>query len=296
MALDTTTIDINRNTSGLTLTPEMSGEIFAKTLEQSAVMQLARRIDLPGRGLSIPVVTGEPSADFVVESTEKPVSNSTFETKTITPYKICVIELFSDEFRRDYARLYDELVRRLPYAISKKIDSTVFTGTAPGTGFDVLTGADAVQIGSATVGADWQALVNGYTDIAQAGYAVDGFALSPAGEGKLLGAVDGQSRPLFIPGTEGATIGNILGARTVRARGAYNATAGTVGFMGDWTQARFGMVEDIDLSISEEATINNGTKQINLWQRNMFAVKAEVEVGFIVSDTDAFKRLTVVNG
>lgn len=293
MALDTTPIDINRGTSGLTLPQEMSNEIIAKTLDQSAVMQLARRVELPGRGLSIPVVTGEPAADFVAETAEKPVSNATFATKIMTPYKIAVIELFSDEFRRDYARLYDELVRRLPYAISKKIDGTVFTGTAPGTGFDVLTGAQTVAIGSSTVGADWQALVNGYTDIATDGYSMDGFALSPAAEGALLGAVDGQGRPLFIPGTEGAGIGNILGARTVRARGAFDQATGTVGYMGDWSQMRFGMVNDIDLSISEEATINTGTKLVSLWQRNMFAVKAEVHVGVIVTDTDAFKKIII---
>lgn len=295
MALDTTPIDINRGTSGLTLPQEMSNEIIAKTLDQSAVMQLARRIELPGRGLSIPVVTGEPAADFVAETAEKPVSNATFATKIMTPYKIAVIELFSDEFRRDYARLYDELVRRLPYAISKKIDSTVFTGTAPGTGFDVLTGATQVVIGSSTVGQDWQNLVGAYAGIAASGYSLDGFALSPAAEGALLGAVDGQSRPLFVPGTEGAGIGNILGARTVRARGAFDQATGTVGYMGDWSQARFGMVNDIDLSISEEATINNGDKLINLWQRNMFAVKAEVEVGFIVTDTDAFGKLVLAS-
>ena len=143
MALKTNKIDINRTTNGLVLNPEQSDEIIAKAVEQSAIMQLAERVTLPGRGLSIPVITGDPTADFVTESAEKPVSNSTFGTKTMTPYKIAVIELFSNEFRRDFARLYDELVRRLPNAISTKFDNTVFAGTAPGTGFDVLTSATA---------------------------------------------------------------------------------------------------------------------------------------------------------
>ena len=31
---------------------------------------------------------------------------------------------------------------------------------------------------------------------------------------------------------------------------------------------------------------------INLWQRNMFAIRAEVEVGFIVRDAAHFVKLT----
>jgi len=46
------------------------------------------------------------------------------------------------------------------------------------------------------------------------------------------------------------------------------------------------------MSISEEATVNDGTNQINLWQRNMFAVRVEAELGFVVSNTNAFVKLT----
>lgn len=47
------------------------------------------------------------------------------------------------------------------------------------------------------------------------------------------------------------------------------------------------------MSISEEATINDGTNQINLWQRNMFAVRIEAEVGVVVKDAAAFGKLTI---
>ena len=65
-----------------------------------------------------------------------------------------------------------------------------------------------------------------------------------------------------------------------------------IGFAGDWTQARYGIVDGINLAISEEATINTGTELVNLWQRNMFAVRVEAEVGFIVRDAAAFVKLT----
>ena len=53
-------IDINRNT--INLPGEVSSEILQKTQESSAVMSLARQIALPGLGVTIPVITGDPEA------------------------------------------------------------------------------------------------------------------------------------------------------------------------------------------------------------------------------------------
>jgi hypothetical protein len=46
------------------------------------------------------------------------------------------------------------------------------------------------------------------------------------------------------------------------------------------------------VSVSDQATLDDGGTQLNLWQRNMFAVRCEMEVGFRVRDTDRFVRLT----
>ena len=79
----------------------------------------------------------------------------------------------------------------------------------------------------------------------------------------------------------------------MKAKQAYVAgSPATIGFAGDWTQARYGIVDGINIAISDQATINDGTNQINLWQRNMFAVRVEAEVGFVVADDDAFVKLT----
>ena len=290
MALATNSVDINRGTTGLSLTPEQSNEIWAATIEQSAVMRLAQRVTLPGSGISIPIITGDPVADFVAETAEKPVSESTFGTKTMTPYKIAVIELFSDEFRRDFAALYRELARRLPASIGAKFDATVFGGTAPGSGFDVLTNATAVGIGGTGT---YGKLVNAFTTVGAAGR-LTGWAVSPQAEGILLSATDQAGRPLLIDSINNQnSVGRLLGAPVVESDRVYKAgTPNVVGFAGDWTQARYGIVDGINVSISDQATINTGTEQVNLWQRNMFALRVEAEVGFIVRDATAFVKLT----
>src|SRR5690606_17115711 len=140
-------IDVNRTTDGVVLPKEVSSEIWSNMQEQSAVQNLARRIDLPGRGVTIPVVTGDPEADWVAETDHKPVSRPTFGSKDITPYTLAVIVPFSNQFRRDLGALYAECVRRLPGALAKKFDATVFASSgAPGSNFAQLGGATAVPL------------------------------------------------------------------------------------------------------------------------------------------------------
>lgn len=276
-------VDINR--SALTLPPAVSGEILQKTQEQSAVMQLARAIDLPGQGLSIPIITGDPKAEWVAETDKKPVSNPTVSQKIMTPYKMAVIETFSMEFTRDFATLYDALVSRIPSAMAELFDSTVFgAATKPGENFDQLSGCTAQVIKTDT----YKGLVAADSDIAEHYGITNGYVLSPQGRAVLLSAVDGQGRPLFISSVADSAIPQILGSPTYSSKGAYVAgTPNTLGFTGDWTQALYGIVDGLQISVSDQATVND----INLWQRNMVAIRAEMEIGFR-ADTTVFNKLT----
>ena len=283
MALSTTPHDINRGTQGLQLPPEVSAEIFAGVQHESAVMRLARQISVPGRGLSIPVVTGDPIAARVAESAEKPVSNSTFQTKIMTPQKFAVIELFSNEFRRDYAALYDGRVERLPNAIAKAFDNQVFNQAAI-SGFDSLSAVQSVTRSASDKIED--VVTSGMTLVAADGYRVSGFAVSPAYETELVIATDGINRPLFVQDIrEDGFVGRVYGADVAET----SALTTMVG--GDWDKAVYGIVDGINVAISDQATVNDGTNQINLWQRNMFAVRVEAEIGFVVADADAFFRV-----
>lgn len=297
MALSTTNIDTYRGSSNVSkiLPKEISSEIFAKAQEESAVMRLAQKVDMPGTGITIPMVTADAAAAWVSETNEKAVSKASLDGKVMTPYKLAVIELFSNEFKRDLPAVYNELARRLPASIGKKFDETVFAGTTPGTGFDVLTNCTAVNIqdtsNSATV---YSNLVSVLSTLGANDYELSGWAMAPRADAILLGAVDGQGRPIFVPSANEGAIGSILGAPIYRTRRAY--TQGTsvdvLGFAGDWSQARWGMVGDINIAVSEEATINDGTNSINLWQRNMFAIRVEAELAFAAMDTDAFVKIT----
>ena len=284
------------NRTNIDLPTKVASEIIQNAQEQSAIMQLARRITLPGWGLTIPVITSDPEAEWVSETGVKPVKNPGLDKKVMQAYKLAVIVPFSNEFRRDAANLYMELVKRLPLALAQKFDSTCFFGSAPGSNFDTLASVTAQNLGAGA----WQALIDADMAIAANNGDLNAFAISPSARGILLGAKDNIGRPLFVNSTAEGTVPVVLGRRTVGTKAAYNAVSGNnpavVGFAGDWTKAMYGIVEGIKVDISDQATLttkdaSNNTVTINLWQQNMFAVRAEMEVGFRC-DTNCFNKLT----
>lgn len=278
------------NRTSIDLPVDVSNEILQKTQESSAVMRLARQIALPGRGIAINVITSDPTAAWVGETAAKPVSNPGLETKVMRAYKLAVIVPFSNEFRRDVPALYDALVSRLPAALGAKFDNTVFGGTqAPGSDFDTFANITAQDIETDA----YAGLVAADGDIAAHGGILNGFALAPQGKSILLGATDQNKRPLFINSVAEGAIPMILGARTMISKGAYiTGTPNVVGFAGDWTQALYGTVEGVKVDFSSDATLDIGSGNvINLFQQNMFAVRAEIEVGFR-ADTACFNALT----
>ena len=287
------------NRTNIELPAEVSAEIIQKTQEASAVMQLARQIVLPGRGVEIPVITSDPTAEWVAETGLKPVSNPGLEKKIMTAYKLAVIVPFSNEFRRDAKALYDELVKRLPNALGLQFDKTCFgIESAPGSNFDTFASCTAQNIGGTNT---YAGLVAADTDVAVAGGILNGYVISPQAKGVLLSATDGDDRPLFINSVAEGAIPMILGSKTLLSKGAYKAGTGAsipniVGVAGDWTQAMYGTVEGVKIDISDQATLTVGSgqsaTQINLFQQNMFAVRAEIEIGFR-ADTSCFNRLTV---
>ena len=284
------------NNTSITLPTSVSDEIWAKTLEASTVMQLAQRIELPGNGLTIPVITGEPTAAWVNETDNKPVSKHTLETKEMKSYTLAIIEPFSNQFRDNKSALFDELVGRLPYAIGKKFDSTVFLDDAPGTGFDTLKGVTNVVDASTKT---YDAFVDAIGKVAENDSDLNAFVLSPQAKTLLLKTKDTTNRPLFINNvqTDGA-VGHVLSVPTYFTKSAHKAavSSGTkaaevLGFGGDWSAARYGVVKDVNISISDQATLTSGSKTLNLWQRNMFAVRCEFEVGFVIRDVKDFVRI-----
>ena len=181
---------------------------------------------------------------------------------------------------------------RLPLALARKFDATVFgAADAPGSNFDTLKACTAQSILTDAYGG----LVAADADIAAHDGILNGWVLSPQGKAILLTAVDGNQRPLFLNSVAEGAVPMILSAPVRQSKGAYIANTASadavVGFAGDWTQAVYGTVAGVQVAISDQATLTDSSGTINLFEQNMFAVRAEIEVGFRC-DTSVFNKLT----
>lgn len=279
-------VDINRGTAGVALPAELSGEIWGNVVEASTIMSVSRQIRLPGAGTMIQQITGDAVAGWVAETDEKPVSRATLANKTMTPYKLAVIEPFSNEFRRDLPGLYSELARRLPFALAKKFDETVYgVGAAPGGNFDQLSSTTTSQTVDATD--TLGDLIAAYNAVVAEGGDIATWLASPTLVGLLITA---NAATENFDLTSNAQVTSVFGApvRKVRA----SLPSGVIGYAGDFmADSVYGTVEGVQVSISDTATLTDGENTINLWQQNMFAVRAEIEVGFRVSDVDRFVKI-----
>lgn len=291
-------IDLNRTSAGVNLTPEQSGEIWQDATNQSVLMQLARRVSLPGSGVSFDTLGEAAPAQWVGETEKKPVINPTVGSRVLKPYKMARIITVSTEFARDKAALWNAIKAQASESVAKTVDMTFLTGAiaAPSTdGMDTLVDAPAVPLGKAAY-ADFMKV---YTAISTKGGTLNGWALSPEGQAKILGSTDANGRPLITPDVSSTTIGNVLGAPVHKSPWGHRAaTTGDdakpelFGIAGDWSQALFGVVGGITLKASDTATVEVGDDIVSLWQRNMLGFLIEFECGFIVKNKGRFVNIT----
>lgn len=300
-----TALDVSRLTNGVILTPEMSSEIWTDSIKQSALTQLATRVNLPGKGVKWQTLNAPNAAEWVGETAEKPVVDPSFGSKTMIPYKLAQIITVSEEFTRDAANLWNAVQAQASEAIAQAIDKTFLAGTIP------LPGADGVDT---LADAQTVSVKNGkYVDFVKIATTVldnngdlNGIAITNKGLSKFLSAVDENGRPLMVPGVGSTELGSAFGARMIKSPWGYKeavkasgsgasavqAAPEVLGVAGDWTQAYYGTVQGIRIKMTDTATVKKGSQTINLWQRNMIAFLVEAEVGFIVRDKTKFVVIT----
>lgn len=298
-------LDVSRLTNGVILTPEMSSEIWTDSIKQSALTQLATRVNLPGKGVKWQTLNAPNAAEWVGETAEKPVVDPSFGSKTMIPYKLAQIITVSEEFTRDAANLWNAVQAQASEAIAQAIDKTFLAGTIP------LPGADGVDT---LADAQTVSVKNGkYVDFVKIATTVldnngdlNGIAITNKGLSKFLSAVDENGRPLMVPGVGSTELGSAFGARMIKSPWGYKeavkasgsgasavqAAPEVLGVAGDWTQAYYGTVQGIRIKMTDTATVKKGSQTINLWQRNMIAFLVEAEVGFIVRDKSKFVVIT----
>lgn len=110
----------------------------------------------------------------------------------------------------------------------------------------------------------------------------------------LRGAVDTRGLPIFNGPRDGVTP-DVLGLPIAYGNGKSWDKKKAVAIVGDFDNLRYGIPQGIEYSISEDATLTSivgeNDKPINLFERDLIALKATMYVAFLTVKADAFAAL-----
>lgn len=296
----------------------ITAPIFEKSVEQSAVMSLARRAPLSiDANTSIPIPLDVPTADWVGQGARKPLSSGGVDVKQMTPKKLAVLVPVAEEVvMTNAAGLWTQLQNDLPTAFARAFDHAAIHGKtmkgANGPFEDYLTETtNAVTLGTAAQnkGGIYADLVNGMSDVVDGDWDFTGWAADPRLKPQLLLATDVNGRPIFVDtttqGTNAASAGTLVGeplaySRSVSGKQRRQSTSTDSGLRavgGDWSQAAFGVGMDITVRISKEATyVDEDGGVHSAFQENLVLLLAEAYYGYVQGDAQAFVKYVAAGG
>jgi HK97 family phage major capsid protein len=290
------------------------GPIFEKSVEQSAVMSLARRVPLAmTANTAVPVPLDVPTADWVSEGGRKPVSSGGVAVKEMSGKKIAVLIPVSMEVANSNAAgLFTQLQSDLPTAFARAFDRAAIHGKtmsgANGPFGDFLADTSkSVSLGTTAQnqGGIWGDFVAGMGEVVDDNWDYTGTVADHRLKMSLLGATDTTGRPILVdttqPGTGAALAGTLIGepiaySRSVSGklrRQSTSVDSGLRAIGGDWSQTAYGVGMDISVRISREATyFDENGDPVSAFQSNLVLLLAEAYYGFVVGDPEAFVKFT----
>lgn len=284
--------------------------IWDNVLKGSVAQQLAGSVPVSINGTAIPIPVGQPTAGIVAEGGLKPVATLASKVKTVTPVKAAVMILFSEETAKaDPLGEYSRIQKALGEAIARAIDTAIIHGIDATTGTAIVGKESLVSTTKNTV-IDPAQTAPGYLtkqlsaaydsvvldDEDEAEYGFDHFLFAPKFRSSLVNALDAQGRPLYQSSPDiTAKFGTVMGVPTTYSRAvsgyekAKTGAAKLLGIGGDFKDAlRLGFVETITY---RKATERAGG--VDLFDRNMGAILAEAQFGWVLRDPKAFTKITL---
>ncbi len=296
------------NPNNVLLQDAKTGEIPTETAElvlkefltSSVVTQLAKHEPMTKPKKKFTYLAEGPGAYWVGEGQRIQTSKATWLTAEMEAKKLGVILPVSKEFLRyTVTDFFNEIRPAIAEAFYTKFDQAALFGNdspyAPGTSV-----WERIQVSGNIV--EYGTNPNLYLDLNDVLALVEdgdndpnGFTTIKKFRKDLRGAVDDRNLPIFNDPGQGAAA-NLLGLPVGYADGKSWDYDKALVLAGDWDFARYGILQNIEYAISEDATLttiqdDNGNP-INLFERDMFALRATMHVAFMTLKDDAFAALT----
>lgn len=280
-------------------------EIFDKIAEESVVTKTAGTTPMPVTGTTFAVPTGEINAGVVGEGMRKPISKGGMRFKEVRPVKFATIMYFSEEMLdSNVGYIAEYFKKQMVDAIKRSVDAGVIYGR------DVITGnaipgveyinqsTNRFNLGDSAKkdGGKFKDLVNGIAAISAKRHSVDGFIADKSLSLQLHSETDLQGRPIMgsdfnIANDSGSLLGFPVNySRNVSGNMGAIGDTGVRAIAGNFKEnIRLGYVRDsVTFRRTNEATLFDDGDWVPLFQTNMQAFLVEAQVGWALSDPDAF--------
>ncbi|MGJ0848181.1 phage major capsid protein [Tissierella praeacuta] len=280
--------------------PTEQGTLVLKEfMTNSVVAQLAKPEPMTKPVKEFTYLAEGPGAYWISEAERIQTSKAKWLTAKMEAKKLGVILPVSEEFLRyTVTDFFNQMRPAIAEAFYTKFDQAALFGVNSPYAVDTSVWEKIVKSGNKV---EQGSTKNLYTDLNSLLALVEdgdsdpnGFTTTKRFRKDLRGVLDENGRPIFNDVKQGATA-DALGLPIGYANGkSWDYTKANL-ITGDWDYARYGILQGIEYSISEDATlttiVDEDGKPINLFERDMFALRATMYIGFMTLKEDAFAAL-----
>ena len=274
----------------------ISETILTDVKKGSAAMKLFKQVPMTKPEEQFTFMTGV-GAYWVDEAERIQTSKPTFAKATMRSKKMGVIIPTTKENLRYSVTNFFALMRaEIAEAFYKKFDHAVFTGIETPYQWDILKSATTANNLIDETG-------DKYDDINKAIAAIEAEDLEPNGIAttrkqrvKYRSTKDGNNMPIFNTSTN-SNVDDVLGLPIAYTPKGSFGDSNVAELLGDWDYAYYGILQGIEYEILTEATlttvVDEAGNPLNLAERDMAAIKATFDLGFMVVKDDAFAAVVV---
>jgi HK97 family phage major capsid protein len=275
---------------------EYAREIFNTTAQESAVMQLARRLpDMPTSTRVMPVQSALALAYFVNGETGlKQSTDVQWTGKTLTAEELAVVVPIPESALDDNQYpVWDMVYPEVRTAFGKAIDAAVLFGTNKPSSWpaSILAGAvtagSTVALGTGTDVLDDLLDAAGVFGLVEAdGYAVTGNLAHITMKARLRGLRDSNGQPVFMRTPQEGAFYELDGTPLMFVMNGAMDVAQAHLFAGDWSQLVYAIRQDITFKVFTEGVIQDGGGNIvyNLMQQDLVALRCTFRLGFQIAN------------
>ena len=281
--------------------PSEQGTLVLKEfMANSVVAQLAKPEPMTKPVKEFTYLAEGPGAYWVDEAERIQTSKATWLQARMEAKKLGVIIPVSKEFLRfTVTDFFNQMRPAIAEAFYVKFDQAALfgNGTPYAAGVSIWENIDAsgnkIEQGSTE---NLYTDLNGLLALVEEGdNDPNGFTTTRRFRKDLRGVLDENGRPIFNDARQGATA-QALGLPIGFADGKSWDYDKAQLITGDWDYARYGVLQGIEYAVSEDATLTTIVdaegNPINLFERDMFALRATMHIGFMTLKEDAFAALT----